>query len=532
MHDGFIPMIYSHVSDVYQSISKFTGLFLSLSGRFMYQGLWAHQGTVQILNVTQINRSADRYNFFVLCTKDTMPLDQPTCSSTSFQCSDGTCLDEHLVCDGRQHCMMGEDEKECTNTCTDKVSCALNCSYMNKCYCLRGFFQCKSGGCIPVGKLCDSVYNCKHGSDEPMSCEFDSAQRQKNNIEEHWKVLRQRYSQGTDSKLFVVNSFDLNPPEVTNYNTNGDGKYELYYGLGITYLICFDEDKTIDVPKAPRYFLDNWCIYGYSLFADIGYAHFPCTNDYHLSSCEHMYCIDTFKCMKSYCLKWKYVCDHSCDCPHCEDENICENVSCPGMILHESAHGKVYCNEQADSRLAAVLIQSSSYDLYMHTQSEMCAQVLNCKGNITTRNNIVYLDLLHGDHLGDNTHVTVEMMEFLIYCNITYYNLGDEDAKYLTQLTHNNIGDKCSNIFGRMNQLLYLDLSSNHFTFLKKSFLWVSSNLTYLFLQNNKISYIEYDAFYFTRKLSTLYLQGNVFLSKSVDFRKFSDVVKFINFIL
>ena len=147
------------------------------------------------------------------------------------------------------------------------------------------------------------------------------------------------------------------------------------------------------------------------------------------------------------------------------------------------------------------------------------------KVTITTRNNIVYLDLLHGDHLGDNTHVTVEMMEFLIYCNITHYNLGDDDAKYLKNLivvqyldlSHNNIGDKFSNIFGRMTQLLYLDLSSNHFTHLTKSFVCFSSELKYFFLQNNKISLIENGVFYFTRKLSTLYLQGNVLLSRSVD---------------
>ena len=174
-------------------------MFLKVSARYIYKGLWAHQGTVQIINSPQNSMSLDY--IFVLCTKDTLPPDQPTCSSTYFQCNDGTCLDEHLVCDGRQHCMMGEDEQMCTHICTDKVSCALNCSYMNKCYCLRGFFQCGSGGCIPVGKLCDRVYNCKDGSDEPMSCEFVSAQIQRSNIEDLWNVLRQRCSQGTDSNI-------------------------------------------------------------------------------------------------------------------------------------------------------------------------------------------------------------------------------------------------------------------------------------------------------------------------------------------
>ena len=145
-------------------------------------------------------------------------------------------------------------------------------------------------------------------------------------------------------------------------------------------------------------------------------------------------------------MEWKHLCDNMCDCPHCEDEGICENVSCPGMILHESAHGKVYCSEAADTRLAAVIIQSSLYDVYTHAQYEMCAQVLNCNGSINTWNNIVYLDLVYGDHLDDHEHVTVEMMEFIVYCNITHYNIGYEDVKYLKNLivveyldlSHNN----------------------------------------------------------------------------------------------
>ena len=522
-HTIYIPMFNSNASNVIQSLSKFTGVFLSVTARNIDHGLWAHQGTVEIFPSNQ-TKYRTTINNFVFCTKDTLPAEKLTCSSTYFQCNDGTCIDEHLVCDGRQHCMMEEDEKKCTNICTDKVSCALNCSYMNTCFCLRGYFQCESGGCIPVGKLCDRVYNCKDGSDEPMSCEFDSAQLQRIKVEEQWNIGRQRCSQGTESNVFLESPFHLYPLKLTYYSTDSYKISWIQHHLGILYFMCFAVDPR-DNNLHPRYSLDRWCIYNYSWFADIGYAHVPCGNGYHLSSCENMYCIDTFKCMRSYCLEWKYVCDNKCDCPQCEDESICENISCPGMILHESAHGKVYCNEQADSRLAAVLIQSSSYDMYIHAQSEMCAQVLNCKDNITTWNNIVYLDLLYGDHLGDNLHVTVEMMEFLIYCNITHCNLGEGDAKYIKNLvvvqyldlSQNNIGDNFSNLFARMTQLLCLDLSSNHFTYLKGSLLCVSSNLKYFFIQNNKISHIEYNLLYFTTKLSILYLQGNALLSRSVD---------------
>ena len=199
---------------------------------------------------------------------------------------------------------------------------------MNKCYCFRGFFQCRSGGCIPVGTLCDRVYNCKNGSDEPVSCEFDSVQTQRSDIE-HWNVLRRKCSQGIESKVFLVNHFDLNPPAEVHYKTVDDGDYVTSaYDLGIIYMICFDKDP--DNPfntvtkQIPRYFLHRWCVYDYSWFDDIGYSHFPCVQGYHLSSCENMHCTDTFKCMRSYCLEWKYVCDNTCDCPHCEDESICE----------------------------------------------------------------------------------------------------------------------------------------------------------------------------------------------------------------
>ena len=212
----YMPMFYPNVSIVNQSLRSFAGLVLRVYERYIRKGFWTHQGTVQVLNVTLFSDVWTIFNTFVLSTKESLLPDQLTCSSTYFQCNDGTCIDEHLVCDGRQHCMMGEDEQECTKICTAKVSCALNCSYMNKCYCLRGFFQCGSGGCIPVGKLCDRVYNCKDGSDEPVTCEFDSAQIQRSNIEEHWNVLRQRCLQGTDPKSFIVNPFYLNPPEVTN----------------------------------------------------------------------------------------------------------------------------------------------------------------------------------------------------------------------------------------------------------------------------------------------------------------------------
>ena len=120
----------------------------------------------------------DAENTFVLCTKESLIPDKPKC-----QCSDGTCLDDQLVCGGRQHCMSGEVERNCTDICTHSVNCALSCSYMTNCHCSRGYFQCQSGGCTFIKKLCDGVHNCKDGSDEPMSCDMYSAKTQRGKLE-------------------------------------------------------------------------------------------------------------------------------------------------------------------------------------------------------------------------------------------------------------------------------------------------------------------------------------------------------------
>ena len=472
------------------------------SERYKENYLWAIQGTIQIVSRIRYDyypiykQSSMSSTFFVMCEKNSSQPHSRPCHHSYFQCKDGTCVDDHLVCDGKSHCMHAEDEANCTQICTANDDCAEHCTYINNCHCIRGYFQCQSGGCVSVAKLCDGVSNCRDGSDEPTSCFFG--------------VMPPPLP--TYIKELVITGPDEN--------------------IGTKYLVCND-----DVYQAEKlYMLSHWCIYSYipTGYKDYpyssiptGYKHYPCENGYHLSSCESMHCINTFKCHKSYCLERKYVCDNMCDCPHCDDESICKNASCPHMILHESAHGKVYCDEQANHRLAAVIIKSAVYDLYAHAQSAMCSQVLNCHSTITTWNNIVYLDLVHGNHLVDHSHVTEEMMQFLIYCNITYYNLEYYDAKYLTKMTavqyldlsHNNIifKDDMTVIFSRMIHLVYLDLSSNLISHFEKSLLSVSSNLQFLFLQNNSLIFIHSYAFHLTTKLRVLHLHNNELLSSSLD---------------
>ena len=98
---------------------------------------------------------------FVLCEMSPQKAVPTECAEYFFTCSDGTCISDELVCDGTSHCINDEDEKNCAYVCDHNIDCIKTCSYSMNCRCMRGYFQCLSGGCIPVGKLSDGIAQCK-----------------------------------------------------------------------------------------------------------------------------------------------------------------------------------------------------------------------------------------------------------------------------------------------------------------------------------------------------------------------------------
>ena len=111
---------------------------------------------------------------FVLCEK---PIDHSdiliNCSDFYMMCNDGNCLHDSLVCDGRWHCMHGEDETDCQHICSGHTSdCRTYCHHKDLCSCSPNYFQCLSGSCVPLQKLCDKIPHCPDASDEPSTCVY------------------------------------------------------------------------------------------------------------------------------------------------------------------------------------------------------------------------------------------------------------------------------------------------------------------------------------------------------------------------
>ena len=114
---------------------------------------------------------------FTLCEKPshahTLMSDWLKCSEVFMSCNDGTCVHDSLVCDGKPHCPDGKDENDCLHICSDhKHSCMSQCHHRDLCSCSPEYFQCLSGGCVPLQKLCDKIVHCVDASDEPPTCVY------------------------------------------------------------------------------------------------------------------------------------------------------------------------------------------------------------------------------------------------------------------------------------------------------------------------------------------------------------------------
>ena len=98
---------------------------------------------------------------------------QTNCSDFYMSSHEGTCIRDSLVCDGHSHCPHGEDEADCQHICSDHShNCTSHCHHRDLCFCLQGYFQCLSGGCVPLQKLCDKTVHCIDKSDEQPTCVY------------------------------------------------------------------------------------------------------------------------------------------------------------------------------------------------------------------------------------------------------------------------------------------------------------------------------------------------------------------------
>ena len=430
---------------------------------------------------------------YVICENSAINIQTLTnCSELYMTCDDGTCVHDSLVCDGSSHCMHGEDEANCEHICSDNITtCMSNCQHRDLCFCSPDYFQCSSGGCIPLQKLCDKIVHCTDASDEPPTC-----------------VYLRPEELGSSSVSLDINNYinDL----ITNnaliqqkcFHEDVHPVYYVDYNMYARRPVCSSSNHSqikflcsIYNTAAHHFTLDRLCVYDHD--CDDEYLN-HCANGFHLLKCEYAYCVGRFKCPSSYCISFGYVCNKVCDCPHCEDESICRKLLCPGMVLVEQMEYGMRCSQNIKE--------------LKHSMNRR--QIIRRRDLNITDHLPVYVYLERTENFTD----LILAPELVAYCQIIHSRLHSSKIILLFRkmlsvrrllLPHNKLQEVKASIFGSMSQLILLDISHNLIQHLPRFIFCPVQNLQYIYLHHNLISYLYNDIFMYTPNAQVLLLESN-----------------------
>ena len=463
---------------------------------YHYNGPWSITFQYIILKTNEPN--------YTLCEKPSINTAIVTnCSKLYPECDDGTCIHDSLVCDGKPHCLHGEDEANCERICSDNTaSCMSQCHHRDLCSCSLEYFQCLSGGCVPLQKLCDQTVHCSDASDEPPTCVYVRPEQL-----------------GSPSLSLDINHYinDLihknTPIQKRCFKDKFYQVTKVHYKMFARQKVCLPSNHSHDIKFQCRgmwhpgqflcstgscthsFSLDHLCVYDHD--CDDEYVN-HCVNGFHLLKCKHAYCVGRFKCPSSYCISFNHICNKICDCPHCEDESICSKLLCPGMVLTEQMGSGLKC-----SRNTAAVKHSMNM-----------RQIIRRKEiNITD-----YLPVfIYLEGIGNLTNLIVAP-EIVAYCQILNSKFSMSDIMPLFRqmpsvrrlmLQHNNIQEVDASLFASMSQLIILDLSYNRIQHLHKFIFCPLYNLEYLSLCHNLILSLYTGIFIYTPNIQVLLLESN-----------------------
>ena len=451
------------------------------------------------------NSALPDFNQFVLCESSPRQ-----CKDRYFQCSDGTCLDDALLCDGTMHCIDGEDEADCQHVCTHQNNCFSSCSFEDDCRCHHSFFQCVRGGCIPLARVCDGYSQCSDSSDEPPTClygeqimipkvleptVYHAANQYISNRVDVLNKVRESCLSGVleKAKMKHVN-LEMNVltpicPIVSNTLRREE--------LSRLHGIC----QFINITHAEVYLLRYQCMYDYNADCRPGfYEH--CSNGFHLQHCEDYECRGRYKCTASYCIPLKNVCNRDCNCPLCDEESFCKKLTCPGLVV-TMKHNVLHCSASGD---------------------HVTTTVGRRKEYSAPSKYPVYISKYIHTHSVDEYSFNIRHPEIITHFSITDLSIGSSIFPLIGKLvsirvldmSHDNIHKLNEHSFVGLTELEMLDLSHNSIMYIPKSFWCSRDKLRYLYLNNNNLKQLDFQLLFGVKELRVVALQENEIVSSPV----------------
>ena len=282
------------------------------------------------------------------------------------------------------------------------------------------------------------------------------------------------------------------------------------------------------------YNISDICTYRVNDFGRIE----PCSNGAHLQNCENFECNIMFKCVKSYCIPWSYVCDGKWDCSNgedetytqiCEDDAICSNMfkcrgerhkclhpgnTCDGIIDCPQGDDEYLCELKyhscpAKCKCLALAIDCSNIDYYSFSGLfyPHILVLLSHSHSIALENiiskfhKVQYLTLRHNGISTVCYILTSKLIASLDFSHNYVHSIKRHCLSRFTFGSHQSYYTATistlfqSHAFYNLFELKFIDLSNNFLTKLSGNIIKSSAFLKLLMLKNISAKYLDKRSF-------------------------------------
>ena len=371
-------------------------------------------------------------------------------------------------------------------------------------------FHCQKGGYITSDNICDEITHCPYDNSDENFCKVCNENQQINCNKR--KSTHNRYC---GLNLYVGLKEECKKFNSFNSWRKGSNIYEIIEkrntqnkNINISSVkrnsTLLTQCKPFEIPCGTK---DFYCynftdVCKYKLNSDG--STMTCKNGNHLENCMHFECNSMFKCVKSYCVLWSYVCDGKWDCPEGDDElqnpvcignNGCEYMyKCKG-----NNHTCVSINNVCDNHVDC---PDSDDEFYCNLKEKSCPTNCFCLiYSITCSRTSSHLIFFNMNAIFISVHISDSNLTALHRLNTKV------DLTYVIKLPRNNIEISCPILF--FNNVLILDLGYNSIKEVKQKCFSELRFLVHITINNNQILYLNPYSFYNLMDLSFLDLSNN-----------------------
>ncbi len=226
----------------------------------------------------------------------------------------------------------------------------------------------------------------------------------------------------------------------------------------------------------------------------------PCSTGEHLQSCKQFECNMLFKCQNFYCIPWKYVDDGMWDCPNGADE-VGGHFHCKSLFRCSKSSVCVHLGQVCDHNIQCPHGEDEHLcDLHALVCPSSCTchtYVLTCNG-VESWKSIAVRKLPHYI-----LHIKKSAEEFV------YFLLSKVTRMVSVTITHNGLKHIRTKQV-KMTETLSFDAAHNSIAAILNNCFGTGLKLKIILLNNNNIVEIEASAFYHLAQLIYLNIQNNL----------------------